>query len=415
MHAKSYGFACFFYVKISKIKKMENYKISSKGYYGCFGGAYVPVEMRKNINSLAEAFEKIKSDPVFNNELHGLLKNYVGRPTPLYHAKNLSEKYQTTIFLKREDLCHTGAHKINNALGQILMAKYMGKSEIIAETGAGQHGVATATAAALMGMKCRIFMGLEDMKRQSMNVQRMTMLGAQVVPVTTGGAILSDAVDAALDYWVKNLNCFYLLGSAVGPHPYPAMVAHFQSVISKEIKAQIVEEYNITKPTYVVACVGGGSNAVGAFSEFIDDETVELICVEAAGMGVDSGLTAATLHIGVQREFHGSRSLVICDEMGEVKEPYSISAGLDYPGIGPLIASLVKGGRAEVYAASDEYALESAFELTRLEGIIPAIESAHAMAILKMRKFDKKEIVVINLSGRGDKDLETYLNFKKML
>lgn len=394
---------------------MENYKISPEGYYGSFGGAYVPVEMRKNIDSLAEAFEKIKSDPVFNNELYRLLKNYVGRPTPLYYAKNLSAKYEATILLKREDLCHTGAHKINNALGQILLARSMGKNEIIAETGAGQHGVATATAAALMGMKCRIFMGAEDMKRQSVNVQRMMMLGAEIVTVTAGGAILSDAVDAALDYWVKNLNCFYLLGSAVGPHPYPAMVAHFQSVISKEIKEQIIAEYGIPKPTYIVACVGGGSNATGAFAHFIDDAEVGLICVEAAGKGIGSGQTAATLHIGIEKNFHGSRSLVICDEKGEVKEPYSVSAGLDYPGIGPQIASLVKGGRAEVYAATDDLALESAFELTRMEGIIPAIESAHALAILRMKKFEKNDIIVINLSGRGDKDLETYLSFKKML
>lgn len=394
---------------------MKNYNISPEGYYGNFGGAYVPVEMRKNIDSLAEAFEKIKADPVFNNELYRLLKNYVGRPTPLYHAQNLSKKYGTTIFLKREDLCHTGAHKINNALGQILLARYMGKNEIIAETGAGQHGVATATVAALMGMKCKIFMGAEDIKRQAVNVQRMMMLGAEVVSVTTGGAILSDAVDAALGYWVNHLNCFYLLGSAVGPHPYPAMVAHFQSVISKEIKEQIIEDYAIPKPTHIVACVGGGSNATGAFAHFIDDTQVELICVEAAGKGIHSGQTAATLHIGIPKEFHGSRSLVICDEQGVVKEPYSLSAGLDYPGIGPLIASLVKGGRADVYAATDDDALQSAFELTRLEGIIPAIESSHALAILKLKKFDKNDVVVINLSGRGDKDLETYLNSKKML
>lgn len=394
---------------------MENYKISPKGYYGNFGGAYIPVEMRKNIDSLAEAFEKIKCDPVFTNELYRLLKNYVGRPTPLYYAANLSHQYGTNIYLKREDLCHTGAHKINNALGQMLLAKKMGKSEIIAETGAGQHGVATATAAALMGMKCKIFMGAEDIKRQAPNVKRMQMLGAEIMPVSCGAAILGNAVDAALEYWIHNPDCFYLLGSAVGPHPYPAMVTYFQSVISKEIKEQMVEEYNIPKPDYVVACVGGGSNASGAFAHFIDDASVGLICVEAAGHGIESGKTAATLQCGIVKEFHGSRSLVMCDESGEVKEPYSVSAGLDYPGIGPLIASLVVGKRAEVYGATDEDALEAAFELTRLEGIIPAIESAHALAILKLKKFRKEEVIVINLSGRGDKDMETYLSFKKML
>lgn len=390
---------------------MKNYKVSSKGYYGDFGGSYVPVAMRRNIDTLAEAFEKIKADPVFNNELYKLLKNYVGRPTPLYYAVNLSRQYGTTVYLKREDLCHTGAHKINNALGQILLARYMGRTEIIAETGAGQHGVATATVSALMGMRCKIFMGVEDMRRQSVNVKRMEMLGAQIVPVTRGGAILSDAVDEAMEYWINNSQCFYLLGSAVGPHPYPAMVTHFQSVISKEIKMQIIEEYNISKPNYVVACVGGGSNASGAFYNFIEDEDVKLICVEAAGKGVESGATAATLTIGIEKVFHGSRSLVMCDSEGEVVEPYSVSAGLDYPGIGPLIASLVKGGRAQVCAVTDDDAISAAFELARLEGIIPAIESAHALAVLKHREFKKDDVVVINLSGRGDKDLEMYLNF----
>lgn len=392
---------------------MENYKISPEGYYGDFGGAYIPVEMRKNIDALAEAFEKIKCDTVFNNELYRLLKNYVGRPTPLYYAANLSRRYNTNIYLKREDLCHTGAHKINNALGQILIAKYMGKSEIIAETGAGQHGVATATAAALMGMKCKIFMGAEDMKRQSPNVGRIRMLGAEIVPVTNGAAILGNAVDAALAHWANHPECFYLLGSAVGPHPYPAIVTHFQSVISKEIKEQMIEEYSIPHPNYVIASVGGGSNASGAFFHFIEEESVGLICVEAAGLGMASGRTAATLQCGVVKEFHGSRSLVLCDNEGEVIEPYSISAGLDYPGIGPLIASLVKGGRAEVYGATDNDALDSAFELTELEGIIPAIESAHALAILKLKKFKKDDVIVINLSGRGDKDIETFLELKK--
>lgn len=394
---------------------MKNYKITSEGYYGQFGGAYIPSTMQMNIDQLAEAFEKIKCDTVFSNELNKLLRNYVGRPTPLYYAARLSEKYNTNVYLKREDLCHTGAHKINNALGQIFMAKYIGRTRIIAETGAGQHGVATATAAALMGMRCTIFMGAHDMERQGVNVQRMIMLGAEVLPVTRGGAILSDAVDEALEYWSNNPDCFYLLGSAVGPHPYPAMVEHFQSIIGKEIKDQIIEEYNIPKPSYVVACVGGGSNAVGAFSHFIDDVDVKLICVEAAGKGVGSGLSATTLQEGVEKVFHGSRSLVLCDSNGEVMEPYSISAGLDYPGIGPLIASLVKGARAEVYGATDSDAVDAAFEIAALEGIIPAIESAHALAILKLKKFERKDVIVINLSGRGDKDLETYLNLKNIL
>lgn len=388
---------------------MNNFKVSLEGYYGNFGGSYVPVEMRQNIDHLSEAFEKVKVDPVFNDELYRLLKNYVGRPTPLYFAKKLSEKYTTNVYLKREDLCHTGAHKINNALGQILLAKYMGKSEIIAETGAGQHGVATATAAALMGMRCKVFMGAEDMKRQNVNVKRMEMLGAEVVPVNNGAAILSDAVDAALGYWVQNPACYYLIGSAVGPHPYPAMVAHFQSIISKEIKTQIMEDYTIPKPNYVVACVGGGSNASGTFYNFIEDSDVGIICVEAAGKGITSGQSAATLQLGTEKVYHGSKSLVICDENGDVVEPYSISAGLDYPGIGPLIASLVVNKRAEIFGATDKDALNAVFELTRLEGIIPAIESAHALAILQLRKFTPADVVVITVSGRGDKDIDTYL------
>lgn len=389
---------------------MENYKVNAEGYFGKFGGAYVPPQLKNNIDTLAEAFEKIKSDPVFNNELYRLLKNYVGRPTPLYYAKRLSQKYSTNIFLKREDLCHTGAHKINNALGQILLAKYLGKSEIIAETGAGQHGVATATAAALMGMKCKIFMGAEDIKRQRVNAKKIEMLGAELVSVSTGGAILSDAVDQALQYWVDNSRCFYLLGSAVGPHPYPAMVEHFQSVISKEIIEQIVEDYEIPSPDFVVACVGGGSNASGAFHHFIHNPKVGLISVEAAGLGVDSGKTAATLLRGKEMIFQGSCSLVLSNDKGEVIEPYSISAGLDYPGIGPLIASLVKGERSEIYGATDSNALMAAKELIELEGIIPAIESAHALAILQLRRFGQNENVVINLSGRGDKDIDTYIS-----
>lgn len=386
--------------------------VNDEGVYGDgrFGGAYVPEPLRRNIDNLREAFYEAIRDESFIAEFRQLLSDYVGRPTPLYHAKRLSEHYGTNIFLKREDLCHTGAHKLNNAIGQALLARRMGKKRIIAETGAGQHGVATATVCALMGMECVIYMGAEDCRRQRPNVERMKMLGAEVVAVTEGNGTLTEAVDAALKEWVDNpADTFYLLGSAVGPHPYPELVAEFQSVISEEIKRQVKAQTGKNLPDYVIACVGGGSNAAGAFFHFIDEPEVKLVAVEAAGCGLDTGKHAATMTLGSETVLHGSRTLAIKDEKGEVAEPYSISAGLDYPGVGPLHAYLATTGRSKVLAATDREALDAAYLLTRLEGIIPAMESSHALAALEKMQFKPDDVVVVNLSGRGDKDLETFL------
>ena len=380
------------------------------GYYGEFGGAFVPEMLYPNVAELQEKYIEIIESEEFKKEFHDLLKNYVGRATPLYFAKNLSEKYGTNIYLKREDLNHTGAHKINNALGQVLLAKKLGKKRIIAETGAGQHGVATATACALMNLECIIYMGEVDMARQAPNVARMKMLGASVIPATSGSKTLKDAVNEALRDWINNsTTTHYIIGSVVGPHPFPDLVARFQSVISEEIKWQLKEKIDRENPDYVIACVGGGSNAAGTFYHFADDENVQLIAAEAGGLGIESGKSAATTFLGTLGVLHGSKSIVMQTEDGQVIEPHSISAGLDYPGIGPFHANLFKNNRAEFFSINDDEALQSAFELTQLEGIIPALESAHALAVLGHKKFKKNDVVVICLSGRGDKDMETYL------
>lgn len=385
--------------------------INKKGYYGDFGGAYIPEILYNNVHELESQYRELISTSEFKNEYEALLKNYVGRPTPLFHAKNLSEKYKATILLKREDLNHTGAHKINNAIGQALLAKRLGKRRIIAETGAGQHGVATATVCALMNLECIVYMGQTDIERQAPNVNRMKMLGAKVIPVFSGSKSLKDATNEAIRDWMNHTeDSHYLIGSVVGPHPYPDLVAHFQSVISEEIKLQLASNYACTSPDYVIACVGGGSNAAGAFYHFIEDEKVKLIGVEAAGKGIHSGFTAATLAIGKPGIIHGCKTYLIQNADGQITEPHSISAGLDYSGIGPLHAYLHQIQRAHYLSATDEEALNAAMELTRLEGIIPALESAHALAVLNQFQFKKEDIVVVNLSGRGDKDLNTYIN-----
>ncbi|MGV4529007.1 tryptophan synthase subunit beta [Ornithobacterium rhinotracheale] len=383
------------------------------GYYGEFGGAFVPEMLYPNVQELQENYLKIIESESFKNEFNDLLKNYVGRETPLYFSKKLSEKYGAQIYLKREDLNHTGAHKINNALGQALLAKKLGKHRIIAETGAGQHGVATATACALLDMECIVYMGAVDIERQAPNVARMEMLGAKVVPATSGSKTLKDAVNEALRDWINNpTTTHYIIGSAVGPHPFPDMVARFQSVISEEIKQQLNEKIGRENPDYVIACVGGGSNAAGTFYHFVNEESVKIIGAEASGLGVDSGETAATTALGTVGVLHGFQSLVMQTKDGQVIEPYSISAGLDYPGIGPMHANLFTQKRAEFIPVSDDEALKAAYELTREEGIIPALESSHALAILPKKNFKKEDVVVICLSGRGDKDMATYL--KKM-
>ena len=383
--------------------------IEEEGYYGRFGGAYIPEILHDNVKNLREAFYRYVDDDDFQKEFDTLMRDYVGRPSPLYRADRLSEIHKTNIYLKREDLNHTGAHKINNAIGSALLAKRMGKTRIIAETGAGQHGVATATVCALMGLDCVVYMGATDVARQQPNVERMKMLGAKVVAVHSGNKTLKDATNEAIRDWCCNPDSFYIIGSTVGPHPYPEMVAHFQSIISKEIRSQLKEQVGRETPDYVVACVGGGSNAAGAFYHFINNPEVRLIAAEAAGKGVDSGETAATIHAGSEGIIHGSRTLVMQTSDGQIVEPYSISAGLDYPGIGPLHAYLATSGRAEVLAVTDTEALDAAMTLTRNEGIIPALESAHALAVLDKKRFRPDDIVVINLSGRGDKDLHTYL------
>lgn len=390
---------------------MKNYKNPDEnGYYGEFGGAFIPEMLYPNVDELKENYIQIIESTEFQEEFQDLLKNYVGRATPLYFAKNLSEKYQAQIYLKREDLNHTGAHKINNALGQALLAKKLGKHRIIAETGAGQHGVATATACALLGLECIVYMGEVDIARQAPNVARMKMLGAMVIPATSGSKTLKDAVNEALRDWINNpTTTHYIIGSVVGPHPFPDLVARFQSVISEEIRWQLKEKIGRENPEYVVACVGGGSNAAGTFYHFVDEPNVKIIAVEAGGFGVDSGKSAATTFLGTLGVLHGSKSLVMQTADGQVIEPHSISAGLDYPGIGPFHANLFKEKRGEFFSINDDEALKSAMELTKLEGIIPALESAHALAVLEKKKFKKDDVVVICLSGRGDKDMETYL------
>lgn len=389
-----------------------NYNIDEKGYYGEFGGAYIPEMMHANISELQQNYLKILGGEDFKSEFSKLLKNYAGRPSPLYHAERLSSFFNTGIYLKREDLNHTGAHKINNAIGQILIAKRLGKSRIIAETGAGQHGVATATVCALMGMECVIYMGKLDVERQAPNVLRMKMLGADVIPVYSGNMTLKDATNEAIRDWICNpADTHYIIGSVVGPHPYPDLVARLQSVISEEIKWQLEEHTGSQDPDYIIACVGGGSNAAGAFYHYLDNEMVKLVAVEAAGKGVDSGESAATTVLGYPGVIHGSSTILMQNNDGQITEPFSISAGLDYPGIGPLFAHLKKKGRAIFEHATDDEALEAALLLTRLEGIIPALESAHALAVLKKLQFRSDDVVVVNLSGRGDKDMATYMKY----
>lgn len=390
-----------------------SYNVDEKGYYGSYGGAYVPEMLYPNVEELKENYLEIINSDSFKTELEDLLKNYVGRPTPLYFAKRLSEKFKTNIFLKREDLCHTGAHKINNTLGQILLARRLGKTRIIAETGAGQHGVATATACALMGMECVVYMGAVDIERQKPNVERMKMLGATVVAAHSGSKTLKDATNEAIRDWINNpVDTHYIIGSVVGPHPYPDMVARFQAVISQEIKSQLKEVKGRENPDYVIACVGGGSNAAGAFYHYLDEVDVKLVAVEAAGMGIESGESAATTYLGRTGILHGSKSILMQTVDGQVIEPYSISAGLDYPGIGPIHANLFATGRAKFVYVTDEAAYKAGIQLARTEGIIPALESAHAISALNQLEFKQDDLVVVNLSGRGDKDLQTYINKK---
>ncbi len=389
---------------------MSSFKVNSDGYYGEFGGAFIPEILHRAVEELKSSYLTIIESEEFQSEYHSLLADYVGRPSPLYHAKRLSERYGAKIYLKREDLNHTGAHKINNTVGQILIARKMGKRRIIAETGAGQHGVATATVCALMGMECIVFMGKTDVERQMPNVKKMEMLGAKVVPVTSGNMTLKDATNDAIRYWSSHpSDTFYIIGSVVGPHPYPDMVARLQSVISREIGEQMLAKEGRTYPDRLVACIGGGSNAAGTVFHYLDDERVKISLVEAAGLGVDTPHSAATMVLGSRGIIHGSRTMLMQDDDGQITEPYSISAGLDYPGVGPLHAHLSSVGRAEVLSATDREALDAAFELTRLEGIIPALESAHALGALYKMKFTPGEVVVLTLSGRGDKDMDTYV------
>lgn len=390
---------------------MKSYRISQTGFYGQFGGAYVPEMLYPNIEELQSRYLDIISDPAFQAEFHQLLRDFAGRPTPLYHAARLSEQVGARVYLKREDLCHTGAHKINNTIGQILLANRLGKTKIIAETGAGQHGVATATVCARMGMPCIVFMGQTDVERQKPNVARMRMLGAEVVSVNSGNATLKDATNEAMRYWISHpTDTHYIIGSVVGPHPYPDMVARFQSVISAETKVQLLEKEGNPYPDYVIACVGGGSNAAGAFFHFLDDDHVQLIGVEAAGKGLDTGYSAATLALGRTGILHGCKTVVMQTDDGQITEPYSVSAGLDYPGVGPLHAHLAETGRVTFLSVTDEEAIAGGVLLSRTEGIIPALETAHAVAALRQLEFNPDDVVVINLSGRGDKDLETYMS-----
>ena len=390
----------------------NTYHADERGYYGQFGGSFVPEMLYPNMMELQERYLEIMNDPKFVEEFNHLLKDYVGRPTPLYLAERLSERYGARIYLKREDLNHTGAHKINNTIGQILLAKRLGKKRIIAETGAGQHGVATATVCALAGMECTVYMGEIDIARQAPNVARMKMLGAEVVPATSGSKTLKDATNEAIRAWINDpVEIHYIIGSVVGFHPYPDMVARFQSVISEEMLIQLREKEGRENPDYIIACVGGGSNAAGAFYHYLDRKEVKLIAVEASGKGIDSGESAATSVLGREGIIHGSRTLLMQTEDGQIVEPYSISAGLDYPGVGPQHAHLFKSGRAEFLSATDDEAMKAGLELSKLEGIIPAIETSHALAVLGKIDFKEDDVVVINLSGRGDKDLNTYISY----
>lgn len=392
---------------------MKNFFPDKEGFYGAFGGAFVPELLYPNVKELAKNYIKIIDSQGFQKEYYALLKEYVGRPTPLYFAKNLSKKYNTNIYLKREDLCHTGAHKINNTIGQILLAKHLGKMHILAETGAGQHGVATATVCALMNLRCTVFMGEKDIARQAPNVARMKMLGAEIVPAKSGSKTLKDATNEAIRYWIAHPESYYLIGSVVGPHPYPDMVAKLQAIISKETTFQLLEQTGKKNPDKIIACVGGGSNAAGIFYHFLKEKSVHLIAVEAAGLGVNSGQSAATSQLGETGIIHGSKTILMQDAYGQIIEPYSISAGLDYPGVGPLHAYLFKTKRAIFMNATDEEALQAGYDLAKLEGIIPALETAHALAVLEKMTFSKNQIIVLNLSGRGDKDLETYIKHLK--
>lgn len=392
---------------------METYQVDQNGFYGEFGGAYIPEILHQCVENLRENYLQIIESEDFKREFDQLLRDYVGRPSPLYLAKRLSERYGCKIYLKREDLNHTGAHKINNTIGQILIARRMGKRRIIAETGAGQHGVATATVCALMNMECVVYMGKTDVERQHANVQKMQMLGAKVVAVTSGNMTLKDATNEAIRDWCCHpSDTYYIIGSTVGPHPYPDMVARLQSVISAEIKRQLLEQEGRDHPDYLMACVGGGSNAAGTIYHFLDDEWVKIVLAEAGGEGILTGKSAATIHLGKKGIIHGARTLVMQDEDGQIEEPYSISAGLDYPGIGPLHAHLSATKRANVLAINDDEALDAAFELTRLEGIIPALESAHALGALRKMRFKPTDVVVLTVSGRGDKDMPTYIDYQ---
>ena len=392
---------------------MKTYQVNNEGYYGEFGGAYIPEILHRCVDELKNAYLNVLDSEDFKQEFNDLLHDYVGRPSPLYLARRLSAKYGCKIYLKREDLNHTGAHKINNAIGQVLLAKRMGKSHIIAETGAGQHGVATATVCALMNMQCIIYMGKTDVERQHVNVEKMKMLGAEVRPVTSGNMTLKDATNEAIRDWCCHpADTYYVIGSTVGPHPYPDMVARLQSVISEEIRKQLKEHEGREYPDYLMACVGGGSNAAGTIFHYIDDERVQIVLAEAGGKGIETGMSAATIQLGKMGIIHGAKTLVIQNEDGQIEEPYSISAGLDYPGIGPMHANLARQKRAIVLSINDDEAIRAAFELTRLEGIIPALESAHALGALNKMQFRPEDIVVLTVSGRGDKDTETYLNNK---
>lgn len=392
---------------------MEKFAVDTNGFYGEFGGAYIPEILYDNVETLKNSYLDIINDPSFQKEYNDLLRDYAGRPSPLYLANRLSLKYGCKIYLKREDLNHTGSHKINNALGQILIARRMGKTRILAETGAGQHGVATATVCALMNMECIVYMGATDVARQKLNVQKMEMLGATVVPVTSGNMTLKDATNEAIRDWCSHpSDTYYVIGSTIGPHPYPDMVARLQSVISEEIRKQLLEKEGRETPDYLIACVGGGSNAAGTIYHFIDEPQTKIVLAEAAGKGIDSGESAATIHLGRLGIIHGCKTLLMQSEDGQIEEPYSISAGLDYPGIGPMHAHLAQIGRSEVLAVTDDEAMDAAFELTKLEGIIPAIESAHALGALNKKQFNADDVVVLCLSGRGDKDMETYINYR---
>lgn len=391
---------------------MSTFQVDERGYYGEFGGAYVPEILHRCVEELRSAYREVLDSDDFQREFRQLLRDYVGRPSPLFLSRRLSQQYGCKIYLKREDLNHTGAHKINNAIGQILLAQRMGKRRIIAETGAGQHGVATATVCALMGLDCVVYMGKTDVERQHVNVERMKMLGATVIPVTSGNMTLKDATNEAIRDWCCHpAETYYVIGSTVGPHPYPDMVARLQSVISEEIRKQLLEQEGRDYPDYLVACIGGGSNAAGTIYHYLDDERVKIVLAEAGGKGVDTGLSAATIQLGRLGIIHGSRTLVMQDAGGQILEPYSISAGLDYPGIGPMHANLASMRRATVLAVNDDEALRAAFELTRLEGIIPALESAHALGALRKINFRPEDVVVLTVSGRGDKDLDTYLQY----